>query len=211
MDVIDLVGSLRDAGSYDERVLRAMAQVPRDRFVPPEYAELAWEDRPLPIGAGQTISQPFIVAFMLQALSRKGDERVLDVGTGAGYQAALLALLCKQVFTVEIIPGLLEEALKRFEQLGVNLSARVGDGWDGWPEEAPFGGIVSASAAPRPPEPLLAQLAQGARLVLPVGESEQRLLVVRRGDDGVDQVVRSLPVRFVPMTGQAERYCPPAR
>jgi protein-L-isoaspartate(D-aspartate) O-methyltransferase len=206
MDLIDLVASLKDEGIHDERVLRAIAEVPRDRFVPPEYADHAWEDRPLPIGMGQTISQPFIVAFMIQALCLKGDERVLDIGTGSGYQAAVLARLCRAVYTVEILPLLLDSARARLSDLKIaNVQSKSADGWGGWPDAAPFGGIVSAAAAPRVPEQLVAQLASGARLVLPVGGADQRLLVVQRGVDGEAQVVRSLPVRFVPMTGQAER------
>lgn len=208
VDAADLVQGLASQGIVDARVLRAIAEVPRHRFVPPEYFEAAWEDRPLPIGFGQTISQPFIVAFMLQALSLRGEERVLDVGTGSGYQAALLSRLCREVYTIEIVAPLLAEAERRFEQLGLsNIRTRLGDGWNGWVETAPFDAIVSASAAPRVPEPLVLQLKHGARLVLPVvaGEEDQRLLVVRRSSDGVSEVERSLSVRFVPMTGEAER------
>ncbi|MBI5543071.1 MAG: protein-L-isoaspartate(D-aspartate) O-methyltransferase [Deltaproteobacteria bacterium] len=206
MDAIDLVGTLRAQGIHDERVLRAIAEVPRHRFVPAEYAELAWDDRPLPIGHGQTISQPFVVAFMIQALGLGEGARVLDVGTGSGYQAAVLARVCREVYTIEIVAPLLELARERFTLLGLtNVQSRLGDGWGGWPEAASFDGLVSASAAPRVPEPLVAQLAHGARLVLPVGEEEQRLVVVRRSLDGVAEVELSLPVHFVRMTGEAER------
>ena len=205
MDCVDLVGSLRSQGIHDARVLRAVAEIPRERFVPKDLAGAAWEDRPLPIGYGQTISQPFIVAFMLQALCLQGDERVLDVGTGSGYQAALLSRLCREVFSVEIVPELAERAQAVLSDLGVaNVRVRVGDGWHGWPEEAPFGGIVSASSAPRVREPLQEQLRPGARMVLPVGpRDDQHLVLVRRVGDGVTETLESLCVRFVPMTGLA--------
>ncbi|MGC4113437.1 MAG: protein-L-isoaspartate(D-aspartate) O-methyltransferase [Myxococcales bacterium] len=202
-----LIGALRAQGIHDERVLRAVAEVPRDRFVPPPLREAAWEDRPLSIGWGQTISQPFIVAFMLQALQLQGEERVLDVGTGSGYQTALLARLCAEVYSIEILPPLHDAARALLEDLGAtNVRLRLGDGWNGWADAAPFQGIVSASAAPNLPQSLEDQLAPGGRLVLPVGpQEEQRLYVVRRGRDGGREVERSLEVRFVPMTGQAQR------
>lgn len=206
MDAIDLVAALRQEGIHDARVLRAIAEVPRDRFVLPQDRDVAWENQPLPIGFGQTISQPYVVAYMLEALALTGEERVLDVGTGSGYQAALLSRLCREVHTVEIVEPLLDLARARFAELGLtNVVARVGDGWEGWPEAAPFGGIVSASASPRIPDPLVAQLAHGARLVLPVGGPEyQVVVIVRRIADGETEVHRGLPVRFVPMTGIAQ-------
>ncbi|HEY3449888.1 MAG TPA: protein-L-isoaspartate(D-aspartate) O-methyltransferase [Myxococcales bacterium] len=205
MDSIDLIGALRAQGIHDERVLRAIAEVPRDRFVPPPLRESAWEDQALAIGWGQTISQPFIVAFMLQALGLTGGERVLDVGTGSGYQAALLSRLCAEVYSIEIVPPLHEAARELLLELGAaNVRLRLGDGWNGWAEAAPFQGIVSASAAPNIPRALEDQLAPGGRLVLPVGPpGDQRLYLVRRGDDGVREVEKSIAVRFVPMTGEA--------
>jgi len=207
VDAIDLVAELRLQGIHDARVLRAIAEVPRDRFVPLGLRGAAWDDRPLPIGFGQTISQPYIVAYMLQALVLEGDERVLDVGTGSGYQAALLAKLVREVYTVEIVGELLESARERFAELGIgNVQSRRGDGWGGWPEAAPFDGIVSASAAPKVPDPLFDQLQSGARLVLPVGPfDDQHLVVVRRTAAGTREEERRLPVRFVPMTGEAQR------
>ncbi len=207
MDVIDLIGALRAQGIHDERVLRAMAEVPRDRFVPPPLREHAWEDRPLSIGWGQTISQPYVVAFMLQALGLRGTERALDVGTGSGYQAALLSRLCAEVFSLEILPPLHAAAAELLQELDAsNVRLRLGDGWNGWPEAAAFDAIVSASAAPDIPQALEDQLAPGGRLILPVGPAGgQRLIIVRRGNDGLREVERSLEVRFVPMTGLAER------
>jgi len=206
MDATDLTRALRAQGIADERILRAIAQVPRDRFVPAPLRELSWEDRALPIGCGQTISQPFVVAFMLQALELTGDERVLDVGTGSGYQAALLAQLCAEVFSVEIVPSLHAAASELLGELGVtNARLRLSDGWRGWPDAAPFQAIVSAAASPTIPEALEQQLAPGGRLVLPVGgrdeHDEQRLIIVRRGNDGVRELEESLAVRFVPLLG----------
>lgn len=207
MDCTDLIGGLRAQGIHDERVLRAMAEVPRDRFVPPPLRESSWEDRPLSIGWGQTISQPYIVAFMLQALALQGGERVLDVGTGSGYQAALLSRLCAEVYSIEIVPPLFAAASGLLLELGAaNVRLRLGDGWDGWPDAAPFDGIVSAAAAHQIPLALEKQLSPGGRLILPVGYPEdQRLYLVRQKSDGTREIERSLAVRFVPMTGLAEQ------
>lgn len=210
MDSIDLIGVLRAQGIHDEGVLRAVALVPRDQFVPEPLREWAWEDRPLSIGWGQTISQPFIVAYMLQALALRGGERVLDVGTGSGYQAALLAKLEVEVYTIEIVPPLHDEARERLARLGFGgVRMRLGDGWEGWPDAAPFHGIVSAAATPAIPDALQRQLAPGGRLVLPVGGlEEQRLAIVHRRADGGLEVQKTLAVRFVPMTGEANSRRP---
>jgi protein-L-isoaspartate(D-aspartate) O-methyltransferase len=183
-----------------------MADVPRDRFAPGAGA-LAWEDTALPIGHGQTISQPFVVAFMTQALGLRGHERVLEIGTGSGYQTAVLSKLAAVVYTVEILPDLFFRAKATLGSLGiVNVEARLGDGYLGWPEAAPFGGILVAAAAREIPAPLVEQLDFESRLILPVGAPlEQHILVVRRLPDGAPIVETTLPVRFVPMTGQAER------
>lgn len=185
----------------DPRVLAAMEAVPRERFVPAEYAEDAHGDHPLPIGYGQTISQPYIVALMTQLLELKGDERVLEVGAGSGYQAAILSLLARDVFTVERIPQLAEKARQRLSELGYhNVHIRIGDGYEGWPEHAPYDAIIVTCAADEVPPPLVEQLADGGRLVIPVGGSEwsQRLMLLRRrGADVEQREVAS--VVFVPL------------
>jgi len=192
-------------GVRDERTLAAMRKVPRDRFVAAELQSQAYADHPLPIGHGQTISQPYIVAFMTEALELKGGEVVLDVGTGCGYQAAVLAEIADRVYTMEIVTALVGDARERLGRLGYgNVEVRAGDGFRGWPEVAPFDGILVSAAAPRVPEPLKAQLKDGGRLVLPVGAEEQELVVVTRRGDRFEQRPL-LPVRFVPMTGEVRR------
>jgi protein-L-isoaspartate(D-aspartate) O-methyltransferase len=189
----------------DPRVLRVMGAVPRHRFVPLEVRAEAYGDYPLPIGLDQTISQPYIVAFMTQALRLDGDERVLEIGTGSGYQAAVLAGLCAEVYSIEIIPELSRRAGETLADLGIkNVSLRVGDGYRGWPEKAPFDAIVVTAAPPRIPQPLVDQLAAGGRMVAPVGDLAQDLVVIERTPQGVTQRT-VMPVRFVPMTGEAQR------
>lgn len=191
-------------GIRDERVLRAVEQVPRQLFVPPALQREAESDRPLPIGFGQTISQPFIVALMTEALQLSGRERVLEVGTGSGYQTALLALLAREVWSVEIVPELSAQAAAALRTLGLpNVRLRVADGREGWPEAAPFDRIVVTAAPAAVPEPLLAQLAPAGRLVIPVGADPelQQLELVVRGSDGVTTTTHLLPVRFVPLVG----------
>jgi protein-L-isoaspartate(D-aspartate) O-methyltransferase len=189
----------------DALTLAAMRKVPRHLFVAPEFAGQAYDDHPLPIGHGQTISQPYIVAFMTEALGLKGGETVLEVGTGSGYQAAVLAEIAAHVYTIEIVAPLAEEARQRLARLGYkNVSVRAGDGYLGWPEAAPFGGIVVTAAAPRIPVPLKEQLKDGGRLVIPVGEEFQELVVVTRRGSAYDER-RVLAVRFVPMTGAVRK------
>lgn len=185
-----------------EPVRRAMRKVERHRLVPASQAALAYRNHPLPIGAGQTISQPYIVALSTDLLQLKGGETVLDVGTGSGYQAAVLAEIASRVFSIEIIPSLGEAARKRLEELGYrNIETRIGDGYMGWPERAPFDGIVVAAAAPQVPPALLDQLKPGGRLVIPVGGDGdiQYLKVYTRRADGGFEEKRALPVRFVPL------------
>lgn len=193
-------------GVKDPRVLEVMRQVPRHLFVPPDQVALAYDDHPLPIGSGQTISQPYVVAFMTEQLRLNGTERVLEIGTGSGYQAAVLSRLAGRVFTIEIRPELAAEATERLKAFGArNVEVRTADGFYGWPEEAPFDGILVTAAPERIPEPLLAQLAPGGRLVIPVGGFYQELKVIERTPEGL--VERSvLPVRFVPFVGEAERH-----
>ena len=189
-------------GVTDPPTLAALRSVPRHSFVPSRVAADAYADFPLAIGHGQTISQPYVVAFMTAALHLSGGETVLEVGTGSGYQAAVLACIAARVYSIEIVEPLALEARERLARLGYrNVSVRAGDGYAGWPEAGPFDGIVVTAAAPRIPEPLKAQLKDGGRLVIPVGDEFQEIVVVtRRGDAFLE--TRVLPVRFVPMTGR---------
>jgi protein-L-isoaspartate(D-aspartate) O-methyltransferase len=198
-----LAAFLRRMGIRDERVLAAVAQIPRERFVPEELRDEAEADRPLPIGRGQTISQPYVVAYMTEQLRLTGVERVLEVGTGSGYQTALLAYLAEEVFSIEIVEELSERARCVLEELGLaNVHRRTGDGALGWPEAAPFDRILVTAAAPDVPRPLLDQLVPGGRMVIPVGEDldVQWLRVIDKGNDGANVQADLLPVRFVPLT-----------
>jgi protein-L-isoaspartate(D-aspartate) O-methyltransferase len=192
----------------DSRVLGAMRQVPRHLFVPWSLKRLAHEDHPLPIGHGQTISQPYIVALMTEALQMKPDAKVLEIGTGSGYQAAVLSELTPQVFTMEIIAPLGNEARERLQKLGYHtVKVKIGDGYFGWPDEAPFDGIIVTCAAGHVPPPLIAQLRQGGRMIIPVGGvyQVQRLMVVTKDQSGRVRTNELLPVRFVPMTGAIQK------
>jgi protein-L-isoaspartate(D-aspartate) O-methyltransferase len=181
-------GDLAARGVSDRRVLAAMQSVPRERFVEPDQASQAYDDRPLSIGAGQTISQPYMVALMTEAARLNRRSRVLEVGTGSGYQAAVLARLACHVWTVERLPALAAGAARRLAALGIrNVTVQVADGWDGYPAAAPYDAIVVAAAAPEVPAALPDQLARGGRLVIPVGPPDhQRLLVLTRTDEGMD-------------------------
>lgn len=197
---------LRGRDITDPRVLDAVSRVPRHRFVPLDYREFSYSDRPLPIGHGQTISQPYMVALMTQVARPGRKKRALDVGTGSGYQAAVLAELCKSVYSIEILEPLAESARQRLGSLGYkNVEVRAGDGYRGWPEHAPFDVIIVAAAAPRIPEPLIAQLAPGGRLVMPVGQLLQELIVIEKRPDGSLRKRSLAPVAFVPMTGEAAK------
>jgi protein-L-isoaspartate(D-aspartate) O-methyltransferase len=193
-------------GIRDPAVLSALRAVPRHLFVSGEYRRRAYEDSPLPIGYGQTISQPYIVARMselLQLPRDRSDTRVLEIGMGCGYQTAVLARLAGTVFSMEIVPELCAEAARLLAN-APNVHIRCGDGYGGWQEEAPFDGILVAAAPARIPPPLLDQLGIGGRMVIPVGDDRQKLLVVQRTSHGY-QNREILPVRFVPMTGRTER------
>jgi protein-L-isoaspartate(D-aspartate) O-methyltransferase len=200
-----MVRQIEAYGVQDARTLAAMRKVARHRFVLPQYQDQAYGDHPLPIDHGQTISQPYIVAFMTEALGLEGGETVLEVGTGSGYQAAVLAEIAAKVFTIEIVEPLARQAAQRLADLGYgNVEVRAGDGYRGWPEAAPFDGIMVTAAAPRIPEPLKAQLKDGGRLILPVGDRSQELVVVTRRGSRFEER-RVLPVRFVPMTGEVRQ------
>lgn len=198
-------------GIRDPRVLEAMRTVPRHLFVPPAEEASAYDDRPLPIGSGQTISQPYIVAFMAEQLRLTGKEKVLEIGTGSGYSTAILASLAFRVYSIEIRPELSHEAKERLAKLGVkNVELRAADGYRGWPEEAPFDAILVTAAPERIPPPLLEQLASEGRMVIPVGAFYQELKVIKRQGGGYSEK-SVLPVRFVPFVGEAEGAPPPAR
>ncbi len=202
-----LARQLAVMGISDPRVLDAFERVERARFVPEHLRREADGDHPLPIGFGQTISQPFVVAFMTEQLRLHGGERVLEVGTGSGYQAALLARLAAEVYSVEIVPELAEQARRvLIDELGLaNVRLRTGDGALGWPEASPFDRIVATAATPEIPPAWVAQLAPGGRLILPLGDpgGDQVLRVLDRGDDGRSLEIDLLPVRFVPLVRAA--------
>jgi protein-L-isoaspartate(D-aspartate) O-methyltransferase len=191
-------------GVANPRVLEAMRTVPRHLFVPEAYRDEAYADHPLPIGRGQTISQPYIVAVMTELLDPQPTDRVLEVGTGSGYQAAVLSLLVDKVTTIEIVPELAERARRDLARLGYeNVEVIRGDGYRGVPEQAPFDGIMVTAAPEKVPKPLTEQLKPGARLVIPVGGRYQELRVLHRTDEGI-RTRTIFPVRFVPMTGEAQ-------
>jgi protein-L-isoaspartate(D-aspartate) O-methyltransferase len=190
-------------GVTDPLVLEAMRRVPRHLFVPPYLRDRAYDDVPLPIGSGQTISQPFIVAYMSEAARVRPGDRVLEIGAGSGYQAAVLATVGARVFSIEILPEVATATRDALLSAGIGgVELRTGDGWHGWPEEAPFDAILVTAAPEETPEPLTAQLVIGGRLILPVGAGSQELLRVTRTATGIARE-SLLPVRFVPMTGEA--------
>jgi protein-L-isoaspartate(D-aspartate) O-methyltransferase len=189
----------------DPRVLEAMRKVPRHRFVPTDSQHRAYLDSPLPIGFGQTISQPYVVAAMTELLRPESMDRVLEIGTGSGYQAAVVSRLVAKVYSIEIVPELAERAAKALAELGyANVEVSSGDGYRGIPKQAPFDGILVTAAPDEIPAPLLEQLAVGGRMVIPVGDVYQQLTVVEKTDRGIIKHT-VFPVRFVPMTGEAER------
>jgi len=207
--VAEIAAMARETGgetgrpAFSEAVMAAMGKVPRHRFVPLLQEALAYENRPLPIGEGQTISQPYIVALMTDLLDPKPAHTVLEVGTGSGYQAAVLAGLVAKVYTIEIVEPLGRRAKRTLDDLGyLNVEARVGDGYAGWPEAAPFDSIVVTAAPAAVPQSLIDQLKPGGRMVIPVGASldVQQLLLVEKRPDGSVTTKRALPVRFVPFT-----------
>lgn len=189
---------------FDARVMAAMKTVPRHEFVPLELQYRAYDNGPLPIGMGQTISQPYIVALMTDLLNSRPGDNILEIGTGSGYQTAILSRLVNQVYSVEIVSTLTDRARKLLDKLGyANIELITGDGYDGWPEHAPYDGIIVTAAAPEIPQPLIQQLKPGARLVIPVGlpYSFQELIVVEKREDGKIERKSILGVSFVPLTG----------
>ena len=195
---------LRTRGIKDERVLAALAKVPREEFVPQDSRAASYEDGPLPIGYDQTISQPYIVAFMTEKLQPKPDHRVLEVGTGSGYQAAVLAELVADVYTIEIVEPLAKNAEATLQRLGYkNVHVKVGDGYRGWPEHAPFDAITVTCAPDHVPHPLIEQLKEGGRMIIPVGGFGNQELFLLEKKNGQLQRRAVLPVRFVPMAGEA--------
>lgn len=189
----------------DAAVLNAMSRVPRHLFVPPDVRPFAYEDRPLPIGRGQTISQPFIVAYMTEALQLQPNHTVLEIGTGSGYQAAVLAELVRQVYTIEIVPDLAASARRTLADAGYkNVEVRAGNGYLGWPEHAPYPRIIVTAAPPEIPKALIDQLAVGGIMVVPVGTGYQEMIVVSKTANGITQK-KTIPVRFVPMVSKPLR------
>ena len=196
---------LMPRGIHDERVLAAMSKVPREEFVPQDVRAESYTDGPLPIGHGQTISQPYIVAFMTEQLRPSAKDRVLEIGTGSGYQAAILTELVGEVYTIEIIEPLAKNAEATLERLGYkNVHVKVGDGYRGWPEHAPFDAVIVTCAPDHVPQPLVDQLKEGGRMIIPVGGfGDQELYLLEKKNGQLEQRA-VLPVRFVPMAGEAE-------
>lgn len=200
---IELIMSLRRQGIRDKRVLNAIERIPRETFINANFRKQAYEDHALPIECGQTISQPFVVAYMTEQLQVSDRMKVLEVGTGSGYQAAVLAKLCRRVYTVERYRTLLRDAVKRFDELRLhNITTKVGDGAEGWTEQAPFDRIIVTAAAPSVPQKLMEQLKPGGIMIVPVGiasgRGDQHLVRIVRTEDGV-QRDELMPVRFVPL------------
>ena len=191
---------IKDRGIRNKKVLAALLSVPRHKFVPEEYLSSAYDDRPLPIGYDQTISQPYIVAYMTEILNPDNTKKVLEIGTGSGYQAAILSLLYKDVYTVEIIEALGEKAKRVLEEEGYkNIKVKTGDGYQGWEEYAPFDAIIVTCAPTNIPRPLVEQLAEGGKMIIPVGEQNTQVLCLLEKRNGKIFITETLPVMFVPM------------
>jgi len=201
---VNLTRHLIGKDALDDRVMTAIKQVPRHKFLPADFRFLAYDNGPAPIGSGQTISQPYIVALMTDLLNTKPTDTILEIGTGSGYQAAILSKLVKQVYSLEILEELSTKARRRLEKMGYNnVTVKTGDGRFGWPEHAPFDGIIVAAATPHVPQPLIDQLRTGAHLVIPVGlpYNYQELIVIEKKANGKIETRNILGVSFVPLTG----------
>jgi len=191
---------IKNRGIHDKKVLDALMNVPRHKFVPEEYKDHSYDDSPLPIGYNQTISQPYIVAYMTEILNPDKTKKVLEIGTGSGYQAAILSLLYKDVYTVEIIKALGEKAKRVFDEEGYNnIMVKIGDGFQGWEEYAPFDAIIVTCAPSNIPNPLVEQLAEGGKMIIPVGEYNNQVLCLLEKKNGKIRKIETLPVIFVPM------------
>jgi protein-L-isoaspartate(D-aspartate) O-methyltransferase len=191
--------------ALDPKVMSAMSNTPREKFVPKFYSDYAFDNGPLPIGHGQTISQPYIVALMTDLLELEADDVVLEIGTGSGYQAAILSQLCKQVYSIEYVPELADMAKARLKKLGYNnIEMKAGNGYDGWPEHGPYDGIIITAAASHIPKPLIEQLKPGGRMVIPVGQHHmyQELQLVEKDENGELSIKDILGVAFVPFRGE---------
>lgn len=196
---------IEDRGIKNPQVLKAMMEVPREKFVPNEYRNYSYQDGPLPIGYGQTISQPYIVAYMTEALHLDSNDKVLEIGTGSGYHAAVMSKIAKEVYTIEIVTPLAVRTKKLIAEMGLkNIFIKIGDGYLGWPKHAPFDAIILTAAPPKSvPAPLIEQLKDGGRLIAPVGQYEQYLILYTKEGKKLKKE-RLLPVRFVPMTGKSQ-------
>lgn len=199
-----VIAQLAGRDVNDRDVLDAMRTVPRHLFVPEKYRDEAYRDHPLPIGEGQTISQPYIVGIMTQLMEIDSTSKVLEIGTGSGYQAAVLAEICDSVFSIEIVEPLAKRAEYLLDSMGYRIKVRCGDGYGGWDEHAPYDGIIVTAAAPKIPQPLIDQLKVGGRLVIPVGDYSQDLMVITKTEDGIAKN-NIFGVRFVPMTGEVQK------
>jgi protein-L-isoaspartate(D-aspartate) O-methyltransferase len=192
---------IRGRGIRNEKVLRAMMQIPREKYVPENYKKYSYSDNPIPIGYGQTISQPYIVAYMTSILNPDKNQKILEIGTGSGYQAAILSLLYKEVYSVEIIKALGEKAKKIFKEQNLNnITVKIGDGYEGWKEYAPFDAIIVTCAPENVPQPLVDQLAEGGKMVIPVGGTYNQVLYLLEKRDNKIRTTATLSVSFVPMS-----------
>lgn len=204
-----LTAFLTGRKTLSPEVMEAMGEVPREQFVAPEMLPMAFDNGPLPIGYGQTISQPFIVALMTDLLDVTRTDKVLEIGTGSGYQTAILSLLAERVYTVEVIEELSAEAAARFKKLAYpNIHVKTGNGYEGWPEQAPYDGIIVTAAAPYIPEPLIEQLKTDGRLVIPVGRpfEHQELIVLEKKEKGANKISKILDVAFVPLVDDSKKW-----